>query len=595
LTISLWSDDSIWFVAQTDGDFVFVIKFVKDQDSEVSGTQRISLQYNNKFKLPVGTKQEDIRKINGYDIRIMRTPGNYDESKSIVLIERNRQLKRILKSSGGDPKGFSFPYPDHITKTDRADSRREISLIKNTPDKTGDGIPDVMIQYFSGGAHCCFEMYFINLGETVQTVDILGMADGQDYLPVSKSPNGGLLFHTYDIWAYWNTSFAHSPGAAVILKFKNGKLRPSFDLMKKPAPSFALLKNKAEFYRQKLSLAPYTGEENTHQPPDFKDPFYKEDSYPNNGNEKYKGTIYRNVVFWGPMLDLIYTGHEDLAWQFLDVVWPPQKQGKALFIRDFNKQLLESAYRQMVLEGQREEVPTTKSHESTLGISTPMARFQFNGEARNEGNGKGQCSLANTQFRETESGVRALYLNGIPDERIYARITGVTGGYRTICPTPELNYSKWSVAVRFKAQDFGGGVGAGVKDTILVGGVAYRWFALTRDHVSRSLTVTFNNGEFIRAIPSTSLTLNAWTVVACGFDLGARKLVVYLDGNKVAQLDLPSNFKLDIIGSDFEKTDKEWTFTNYGRGGVFHGLVSDLIVYDRLLSEKEFVIIPLKY
>jgi hypothetical protein len=349
-------EDSIWFVAQTDGDFVLVSNL--NHYTEISGAQRISIQYNNKFKLPVGTKQEAVRRINGYDVRIMRTPGTYAESKSVVWIEKNRQLKRILKSSGGDPKGFSFPYPDYLTKADTAymtkaaigKENRIISLIKSTIDKTGDGIPDVMIQYFSGGAHCCSAMYFINLGETVETVDVLGMGDFE-VLGIDKNPAGGLLFRTADgAYGFWLTSFATSAKPVVVLDFKNGKLQLNFDLMKKPAPSLAVLKNKAEFYRQKLSLAPYRGEENTYQPPDFIDPFYKEDAYPNNGNETYKGVVYRNVVFWGPMLDLIYTGNEELAWQFLDLVWPPQKQGKALFIRDFKKQLLESHYWKMILE-----------------------------------------------------------------------------------------------------------------------------------------------------------------------------------------------------------------------------------------------------
>jgi len=89
------------------------------------------------------------------------------------------------------------------------------------------------------------------------------------------------------------------------------------------------------------------------------DPFYKEDTYPDNQDVKYKGTVLRNVVFWGPMLDLIYTGHEDLAWQFLDLVWPPQKPGKAIFIRDFKKQLLERQYWKMILEDTGTPIPTT--------------------------------------------------------------------------------------------------------------------------------------------------------------------------------------------------------------------------------------------
>lgn len=335
-------EDSMWFVAQTDGDFILVIKLGKEQNPEISDAQKISIQYNNKFKLPVGTKQTDIRKINGYDIKIMQAPGTEPESKnSIVLIEKNGLLKKILKVSGSEAKGFSFPYPDYLTKADTAymtkaaiaKETRIISLIKTTVDKTGDGIPDVMIQYFSGGAHCCSELYFINLGDTVETVEYIwiGHADG---IVIDKSPNGSLLFIPAD-WgfAYWLTSFATSPAVEVILEFKNGKLRPNFDLMKKPAPSLAVLKKKAQVQRQQLSLEPYRGEKNLPE-------------------EEYF-LFFPTPVFWGHMLELIYTGHEDLAWQFLDLVWSPQKQGKELFIRDFKKQLLQSQYWQMILEDRK--------------------------------------------------------------------------------------------------------------------------------------------------------------------------------------------------------------------------------------------------
>lgn len=85
----------------------------------------------------------------------MSAPGADPESKngSIVLIEKNGLLKKILKVSGSEAKGFSFPYPEYLTKADTAymrkgdiaEYRRSISLIKSTVDKTGDGIPDVNI------------------------------------------------------------------------------------------------------------------------------------------------------------------------------------------------------------------------------------------------------------------------------------------------------------------------------------------------------------------------------------------------------------------------------------------------------------------
>ena len=48
---------------------------------------------------------------------------------------------------------------------------------------------------------------------------------------------------------------------------------------------------------------------------------------------------------WGTMLELIYTGHRILAWQFLDMAWPQGVAGKNdAFMNDFIEQLRKSPY-----------------------------------------------------------------------------------------------------------------------------------------------------------------------------------------------------------------------------------------------------------
>jgi len=45
---------------------------------------------------------------------------------------------------------------------------------------------------------------------------------------------------------------------------------------------------------------------------------------------------------WGTMLDLIYAGHSNSAWQFLNEAWPQKVDGKEAFKHDFNEQLKKS-------------------------------------------------------------------------------------------------------------------------------------------------------------------------------------------------------------------------------------------------------------
>jgi len=44
------------------------------------------------------------------------------------------------------------------------------------------------------------------------------------------------------------------------------------------------------------------------------------------------------------MLELLYSGHPDLAWQFFDMAWPPEIKGKDDFLRKFRTRLQRSPF-----------------------------------------------------------------------------------------------------------------------------------------------------------------------------------------------------------------------------------------------------------
>lgn len=339
-------DESVLFIAPKDDKYTLVVEFEKQAEIDefekppsgkqtgISEKQNISLEYNNKFKLPAGTEQNSIRKINGYDIKILTTPENETADiypYSIVLFEKNGMLKRVLRSNGGLSAGFSFSEDLSFSKeyTYTKETRRSIDLIEDTLDKTGDKVPDVMLEFYSGGNHCCSETYFINLGDSIELVEKI-FTGSANISAIRKNPKGGLIFATREnSFVLWNTSYTGSPYPLVILEFRNGLLRPNFRLMKKPPPSLLTLKKKAYAIHKQLSPEPYLGADN------FESAIYKDD---------FRG----EPVFWGLMLDLIYSGNEDLAWQYLDLIWSPQKQGKKLFIREFKSQLTEGHFWKMI-------------------------------------------------------------------------------------------------------------------------------------------------------------------------------------------------------------------------------------------------------
>ncbi len=308
-----YSTSSAAFIAPKAGKYIFVVK--RDKSENTTGPRKIMLEYTNKFSLPKGSKQKAARRVNGFDVKIMFVPaGDPEFGDNVVLFEKKGVLKGILRESG-NTSFIGFSFPDDPANAETAAFKKEVDLIKRTADKTGDGIPDVMISYYSGGAHCCSSTYFVNLGERVEVAEVIN-TDNAYLTAIGKNPKGGLRFITNEnAFAYWNMSYAGSPMPEVILEFKNGELRPNFALMKKPAPTMAKLKAKARAASRKISDKPYT-----EMGMDFEE------------------------AFWGEMLDLIYTGHEKLAWQYFDMVWPAKKPGKEKFKADFDQALAESYY-----------------------------------------------------------------------------------------------------------------------------------------------------------------------------------------------------------------------------------------------------------
>ena len=305
--------DSAIFIAPEAGKYNFLIRLKKE--SEVTGTQSISLEYKNRFSLPPGSRLKDSRKANGYDVKIYFAPGSEpDFGDSIVLFEKAGKLKKVLKSEG-NPTYIGFSFPDDPAEAETAKAKKALALIRNTSDKTGDGVPDIMLDFFSGGAHCCFSTYFVNLGEPPTVIERID-TENASLSPISVNPKGGLRFQTHEnAFAYWNIFFAGSPMPLVILEFVNGELRPNFSLTRKRPPALAVLRTKAKKARLKINDNPYDG-----IGMDFEE------------------------AFWDEMLDLIYTGNEELAWQYFDLVWPVSKPGKERFLTDFKEQLALSYY-----------------------------------------------------------------------------------------------------------------------------------------------------------------------------------------------------------------------------------------------------------
>lgn len=207
----------------------------------------------------------------------------------------------------------------------------------------------------------------------------------------------------------------------------------------------------------------------------------------------------------------------------------------------------------------------------------PAAHFRFDDSGKNEVKGGAEFDLTNTEFKE-----KALYLNGQYDRG------NAAGGYRVVCKAPNLDYDTYSVALRVKAEEFGDR-----KSNLFTGGTSYRWFGLERS-AAGNLVVTLNNGRFRKEVEGAALKAGEWVVVACAVDVPGRAVTVAVNGKKVAVVDLPKDFAVEVAKSKARDADKVWSFTNYSNGNVFHGLVDELLIYGQALTADELAKVPLK-
>ena len=156
-------------------------------------------------------------------------------------------------------------------------------------DITGDGNPNVAIYEWTGGAHCCFNVFLFEIGDKFRQV---AAVYGKDSIPRFDDIDGDsipeVVIHDCT-YAYWPQSFASSPAPRVILRWDGKSYRVARDMMRQPRPSIQDLKTKADEIRKKWGQG------------------YNRSSIP--------------VELWGYALELMYAGHEDLGWQFIKMGW----------------------------------------------------------------------------------------------------------------------------------------------------------------------------------------------------------------------------------------------------------------------------------
>jgi hypothetical protein len=194
------------------------------------------------------------------------------------------------------------------------DSQLKIPFVPDGTDVTGRGHPDMIVSSWSGGAHCCFKHYVFELEPKLRLLATIDEGDANGHFEYLERDHR-YYYVTEDIWSYWPASFASSTHHKVLLHFVDDEHGGAFHLdlekMRYPAPSPE---------RWKAALKDVDDE-------------VRDD--PDHSRANLGSTL------WDTVLDLIYTGHSDLAWKFVAEVDPKALEGNYPDLTEFC-QLLQS-------------------------------------------------------------------------------------------------------------------------------------------------------------------------------------------------------------------------------------------------------------
>jgi hypothetical protein len=138
---------------------------------------------------------------------------------------------------------------------------------------------------------------------------------GPNFVHFDRGP--GLRVQIYDwTFASWHSDSADSPAPKVILEYTDGTYGVSAHLTRSLQVDVKDIRAKIEKLRS-LANGSHDG------------------AWP---DADVSSELRRT------MLDLIYTGHRRLAYQFLEEAWPQNIRGKEVFRKDSNEQLKKSRY-----------------------------------------------------------------------------------------------------------------------------------------------------------------------------------------------------------------------------------------------------------
>jgi hypothetical protein len=239
------------------------------------------------------------KKIGDYKIYISQS---YETGLGKLVIMQG--ARKVFESKAiDDHYSFGTNFDNNYATNDKYSGR----------DITGNGIPNLVVYNWTGGAHCCNFLYVFELGKKFKHLTTVSAGSSNIKL-VDLDHDGFPEIEFYDgSIDYLFASYAESPPGRIILKFNKDNYVVKSDLLQKNILSQkTILTKKIEIKSVFMKLP-------EHSP-----------SLP--------------YDFLKLMMDLSYAGKKDLAMDISNEVWPSKKPGLTKFKKEFTQALNNSEY-----------------------------------------------------------------------------------------------------------------------------------------------------------------------------------------------------------------------------------------------------------
>jgi hypothetical protein len=248
----------------------------------------------------------EVARVGQFVFRSYYNNNNYESCLQVIQSEKIIFTHAII-SSGGHTLG------------QRGNNKLGVPTIANGTDITRRGRPNMIVSFHEGGAHCCTNDFVFELEPDFRLLATLNAQDTEMSYFADLDHNQHYYYLAED-WTFagWLGSYVGSPFHSVILHYINDKNGGGFhlaiDKMKAPAPT------SKEWQKALVDVRRVLLRRQSDVP-------YEIQSY-----------------LWQKVLDLIYTGHSDLAWKFLDEVGPEAQLGDNPKLEYFCSVLKSSPY-----------------------------------------------------------------------------------------------------------------------------------------------------------------------------------------------------------------------------------------------------------